>query len=301
MLTTSTANFTKVVLEDINWARPLLLSSGYRTTEYNFTNTFNWQGAFGFEIARLDDFAIIRATKPHISYLFPAGNGDVLKAVNFIIDTAKTEGYQLRFHSLTSSAKEFLEQNFPEKFDFIEKRKYFDYIYSREKLATLSGKKLHSKRNHINRFEQENPTWRYESINAQNCSTALAMCLDWYVQLSEEKDDSITDEREALKKAFANFEKLCLKGGMIFTGEKCVAVTVGSAVSNNTIDVHFEKAYPQIQGAYAIINREFVKNDAAEFEFINREDDMGLEGLRKAKESYQPAELLEKFNAAAKA
>lgn len=300
MLTTSTASFTKVELDDITWARPLLLGSGFRTTEYNFTNTFNWQTAFGFEIAKVDDFVLIRATKPQISYLFPAGTGDVMKAVQFIIETAKSEGHELRFHSLTLDAKEYLEKNFPEKFEFTEKRKYFDYIYSSEKLATLSGKKLHSKRNHINRFEQENGSWRYESIGAENCKVALEMCLDWYVQLSEEKDDSITEEKEALKKAFANFEKLCLKGGMIFIGEKCVAVTVGSAVSKNTIDVHFEKAYPQIQGAYAIINREFVKNDAAEFEFINREDDMGLEGLRKAKESYQPVELLEKYNAVAK-
>lgn len=288
--------FKKIEIEDISWAKPILAESGYMGSEYNFTSSFNWAEVFGIELARFDDFVLTRMVKGKTSYLFPAGAGDPTEAFEEVLATALEENGRLLLHSVPKSAMEFLEENYAGRFTAFETRQYFDYIYSAQKLASLAGKKLHAKRNHINRFEQEYPDWSYVKLSPENLSLAREMTDRWYEESAAEKSDGILTEKAVLQRAYDNFGELGLTGGMIVVGTKPVAVTIGSPVGKNTLEVHFEKAFAHIQGSYAIVNREFIKHSGDEFEYVNREDDMGEEGLRKAKSSYNPEFLLEKFD-----
>ena len=173
-----------------------------------------------------------------------------------------------------------------------------DYIYLQEKLSSLSGKKLHAKRNHIHRFEEEYPDWTYESITEENEEECARMAMEWCMQNCMTEEERIEydkiDESRLVVYAIRHREQLGFVGGAIRAAGKIIAITLGEPLTKDTFVVHFEKAYADIQGAYPIINREFVKHEMAEYQYVNREEDMGEEGLRKAKLSYRPEILLEK-------
>ena len=174
-------------------------------------------------------------------------------------------------------------------------------------LAELGGKKLHAKRNHINRFVENNPTWTYEEITPATLPECLEMDKEWYRRSLQREGDAeerdLGDEGIALRTAMEHYEELGLEGGLIRVYGEVVAFTIGDRLSADTYDVHFEKAYGELQGAYAMINREFarwVRARHPEIRYLNREDDMGVEGLRKAKKSYYPDLMVEKHTAVMK-
>ena len=173
-----------------------------------------------------------------------------------------------------------------------------DYIYTSEKLIHLKGKKLQSKRNHINRFMRENE-WKYKTLtgNPELVRECKSMLDKWMAINSEDKDPSIDYDDFATKIMLENFEYLNLKGGLICVNNEIAAFSIGEVLTKDTVVVHVEKAFTSIHGAYTIMNQQFVINEAADFLYINREEDMGVENLRKAKLSYQPDILLEKYNA----
>ena len=183
----------------------------------------------------------------------------------------------------------------------------YDYLYEVERLAELGGKKLHAKRNHINRFVENNPTWAYEEITPATLPECLEMDKEWYRRSLQREGDAeerdLGDEGIALRTAMEHYEELGLEGGLIRVYGEVVAFTIGDRLSADTYDVHFEKAYGELQGAYAMINREFarwVRARHPEIRYLNREDDMGVEGLRKAKQSYYPDLMVEKHTAVMK-
>ena len=189
-----------------------------------------------------------------------------------------------------------LDSWFPGKFQIEYDRDIADYVYEAEKLATLAGKKLHSKRNHVNRFQENNPEWVYESITPENVEDCFQMALKWREEMQCEIDVEKRDEMCVTLNALRLMEELNLKGGLLRArpqGE-VIAFTVGEPLSEDTFVVHIEKAYASIQGAYPMINQQFVLHEAQDFKYVNREEDTGAEGLRKAKLSYRPAFLVEK-------
>lgn len=195
-----------------------------------------------------------------------------------------------------------LEEEFPDRFTFEPDRDAFDYLYSVEKLAELSGKKLHAKRNHINRFCENLPDWEFEPLTADNRTECRAMEEAWLSaklnRVEGERQSQLLREHDAVCDGLEHLEKLGLSGGLIRAGGRVVAFSLGSRLGRDVYDVHFEKAFDDIQGAYSAINREmarYVRKRYPEVVWIDREDDMGLEGLRKAKLSYHPSRLAEKF------
>ena len=173
-------------------------------------------------------------------------------------------------------------------------RNSFDYVYSREKLATLKGKKYHAKRNHISYFEKNN-NWSFEPLTRENIADCVAMNEKWY-ELNVEKDRvGIEHEREVLRMNFDHFDEIGCVGGVLRVDGEVVAFTFGERLNDNTFVTHFEKAFSDIRGAYPMINRLFAQEMLSDYEFVNREDDVGSEGLRSAKLSYHPDILLEKF------
>ena len=197
-----------------------------------------------------------------------------------------------------------LEEFFPGQFTFTADRDGYDYLYEIDRLADLGGKRLHAKRNHINRFMENNPSWTYEEITPESLGECLAMDKEWYRRsLSREgeaEERDLGDEGVALRQAMEHYQALGLEGGLIRVYGEVVAFTMGDLLNSDTYDVHFEKAYGELQGAYAMINREFarwVRGRHPNVRYLNREDDMGVEGLRKAKESYYPDQMVEKHTA----
>ena len=188
---------------------------------------------------------------------------------------------------------------YPCCFEYREDVNYADYIYLAEKLATYSGKKLHAKRNHCNRFEAEHE-WEFVPLTRERIPQCLVMLDEWNEENAERLEKSIRFERNALNRAFAAFEPLGLEGGVLLSGGRVLGFTVGQMTSPDTFVVHFEKAYSGIQGAYPMVCREFAKMAMERhpgLKYINREDDMGLESLRQSKLSYRPEFLLKKFTA----
>ena len=167
-------------------------------------------------------------------------------------------------------------------------------MYETEKLASLAGKKLHGKRNHINKFKALYPDWSYEPLNDDNVEDCFQMALKWRNKNGCEDDPEKNAEMCVTLNSLRLYKELGLKGGVLKADGKIVAFTVGEPVSDDTFVVHIEKAFAEVDGAYPMINQQFVQHECMEYEYVNREEDTGAEGLRKAKLSYRPAFLEEK-------
>ena len=297
--------FHKPQLTDKPWVDELLRRADHRGCEYNFTNLFVWSDAYDQRIARVGDFLVTHLCGAlGCSYIYPAGSGDIAPVLTALEQDAAERGVPFRLVCLTQPQIQELDTLFPGRFTFEADRDGFDYLYDIDRLADLGGKKLHAKRNHINRFIENNPSWVYEDITPESLPECLEMDKEWYRRsmvregLAEERD--LGDEGRALRLAMEHYHALGLEGGLIRVYGEVVAFTMGDLLSSDTYDVHFEKAYGELQGAYAMINREFarrVRKRHPQVRYLNREDDMGVEGLRKAKESYYPDLMVEKYSA----
>ena len=178
-----------------------------------------------------------------------------------------------------------------------EERDLWDYLYAAEKLDTLSGKHLHAKRNHIHRFEEEND-WRFAPLAEVDFPACRDLLGKWLASSGEDERDGVEEEHRAIERAFQYWDALGLDGGALWVGRELAAFSLGEMTSPDTFDVHFEKADANLDGAYPMINREFVRHIRAqhpEVRWINREDDMGRESLRRSKQSYHPDRMVEKY------
>lgn len=291
-------DFKRITLSDKAWIDPLLAMGNFRGSEYTFSNNYNYRKIYNIEVARMNDYYLVRSGKSagQTSYLYPAGSGDIKPVIEALMADAQTLGRNFQMHGVTKEGAAALEVLFPDHFSIEETRDSFDYIYESEKLITLSGKKLHSKRNFINRFLADyEGNWSYEPITQENLDECWAMNAEWCAQVGCGEDSSLMEEACAVRNCFNNFDALGLSGGILRVEGKIVAYTMGLPLNSDTFIVHIEKAFSSVAGAYPMINREFAAHCCADFKYINREDDVGDEGLRKAKLSYRPAILLEKY------
>ncbi len=231
-------------------------------------------------------------------YHFPLGSGDKKAALECLIEDAKEREITLLITSITQDNAKELETLFPDTFDIRFRRDSFDYVYEIDKLADLKGRKYHRKRNHYNNFCKRMPDFYVEPVSAENIEDAKEFITKWYAdRLAQSPENDYNSEQLALQKCYQNYERLNLESLLLYHDGNILAFTMGSRISPNTFDVHFEKARWDVEGAYTAINSEFAKyirSKYPEVEFLNREEDMGLEGLRKAKESYFPHHMVEK-------
>lgn len=303
-------SFREPRIEDRAWVQDRFAVSGCRGSEYSFSNLFLWNQAFRQQIARMDGFVLTRLDGiKGQAYLFPAGDGPLEPALGALEEDAEARGERLRLLCVTQSQLEALERLRPGEYEVAPDRDGWDYLYDIDRMVELKGKKLQAKRNHINRFLDNNPDWLAEEIDEDNLVECAEMDLEWNrsyrpdEQTVGQEERSLLNERHALSRAFAHYRALNLSGLLLRSGGRVVAFTIGSPINGDTFDIHFEKAYSQIQGAYPMIYREFarwLKGHRPGLRWINREDDMGLPGLRKAKLSYVPDQMVEKFTAVRK-
>lgn len=286
--------FKTTELSDKDWVNECLKHANSMNCEYTFGNIYIWCESYNTEIAHYKDFLICRwGTKPNIAYSMPLGEGDFTDAVNMIIEDAKSLGAVPKIYGVTASYQAMLQEAFTGKFTYYFDDGNNDYIYLVDKMTNLSGKKYHGKRNHITNFKKNNPDWSFEIITKDNIDECIDIHLRWMEEKGEDRE--YDEEFIAVKKAFESYDELEWKGGLIRTGGKVVAFCMGEPQQNGKCFVtHFEKASADIQGAYPIINQEFTKNCLQEYTYVNREEDLGIEGLRRAKQSYYPEIILEK-------
>ncbi len=293
-------DYKEVALDDREWMDRLFAMGERGSLEYSFTTTFLWRHIYQFRAARMDDYLIILSEPKKPTYLFPVGQGPLNKVIETLAEEVRELNIPLIFNTVLPGDKAKLEAMYPGKFEFELWRDGADYIYETQSLATLSGKKLAAKRNHIHRFTDNHPTWQYEKLSEQNIDDARQMNLAWCLQAGCMEDSGLTDEYCAVEQAFRHFSELRLSGGLIRAEGRVVAFSIGDPLNENTFLVHFEKAYSDVQGAYPMINQQFVLNNCLDYAYVNREEDAGVPGLRQAKLSYNPHRLVEKYIATLK-
>lgn len=273
-----------------------LRTAAHRGCGYSFVNLYMWgRQKCGFAGEYLVVFSQFNRKSV---YSFPMGQGDIKPAMDAVITDAKQRGIPCRIIGMTQEDCQRLDSLYPGKFRFHDDRDSYDYVYDICDLADLKGRKYQKKRNHLNRFRQENPRFELEVITRENLPAVEGLVQKWYeMRLQADPHGDFYMEQAAIKKALKHMDKLGLEGLILSTDAGPVAMTLGSFLSDDTFDVHFEKALDIADGAYPAINNGFanyLREKYPQLQFLNREDDMGIPGLRKAKESYCPHHLVEK-------
>ncbi len=290
--------FKKVELTDREFLQNILMKETDRGCEYTFGNLFMWGKVYGTHVAKFLDGAVIKYSAIN-KFLYPVGVSDVEKTIQAMIESEQNKK-DFSIISLSKNDCDELERIFPNRFLFEDDEIYGEYVYNSEDLIELKGKKYHSKRNHISRFIRENPNYKFVEITKDNINSVIEMNEKWCKTYGCNNDDGLSSEYCATSRALKNFFDLPFDGAFIESDKEIVAYSVGEAITDKTYCVHIEKAFHQINGAYTIINRDFAKRYANDFELINREDAAGEEGLIKAKLSYNPAFVSKKFIATLK-
>ena len=286
-------NFKEIEISDKPWMDNILHNENNLGCEYCFGNLFIWKDYFKSVVSKADENIFIFSNKGK-GYLYPTGKGDLEKAVLNLKSHAETNGRVFKMNGVDEEKKALLEKIFPGKFTYTPYESGFDYIYNSSDLAELAGKKYHAKRNHIARF-LEKYDYTFEEITPQNLPDCIALYESWYEE-NIVKNEHLYHERDAARLVFDNFLSLKMKGALIKINGKIIAFTIGEHVDARVFAVHIEKADHNIQGAYPLINQLFSQT-LTNYEYINREEDMGVEGLRRAKLNYHPAIILKKYEA----
>ena len=289
--------YHEIGVEDGRWARPLLYSGNYRSCEFTFVNIYMWSRVYKTKIARFKDFVIARSEGQRLHYLWPAGSGDMKEAVDAILEDAKEDGRNPILFSLDEEDKTWLEAEYPGQFHYEKPRGEADYLYLSSDLADLPGKRFQKKRNHCSRFERDYPDWKFQEITSDALDDICAFNNRWCNLYDNRGDEGIARERQAIQQACRHYEELRLKGGYLKVDGEVVAFSFGSPLGKDMFVTHVEKALYDVNGAYAMINREMARRFGVNYEYINRENDVDEEGLRDAKLSYNPVFLVEKFSA----
>ncbi len=291
--------FKPVSLNDKDTLLPYLQCVPLPICDYAFTNLYGWSHYYNTQWAIMGDNTLvirfIRNNAHYPLYMLPhcSMSESRIKAIVQLKEFSLSKGYPLFFFGVTPPCSNNLEETFPNEFNFVWKDRSVDYIYTREKLARLAGKKLQAKRNHINKFKKLYPNYIYEPLQKKDIASYLAF-VDKWLDGEVEPNESLIAENKMIHRILEAYEPLQLFGGVIRVDNAIIALTIASYINDTVVDVHVEKADVNYEGAYAIINNEFAKSLPETVLYLNREEDLGIPGLRKAKESYHPDKLLEK-------
>lgn len=310
-------DFKPITLADKALVERYVGASECRNCDMAFANMFCWRAVYDSALAEVEGFLIIRFRIDgghRLGYMQPLGEGDFTPLLPLLAEDARGHGQRLRLVGLTTEGCEQVRRSGFGAFAFSTPRDLSDYIYNAEEISTLPGRRYQAKRNHINRFVAEYD-YRYEPLTADrfaeclslenrwrrqreaSAAQSLAAFADLSAQPAGELSTELSAEQQAMREAFDHFEALGLRGGCLYVGDRLVAFTYGSPINHDTFDCHVEKADTAYNGAFTMINRLFAERLSGEFLYINREEDLGLEGLRRAKLSYHPAFLLDKCTA----
>jgi len=262
-----------------------------------------WQQCYSTERTVEDNFLCIKGSYDGTTFVLPPFGIEIDnlgKILDKLIDYFQQNNLPFIMKQIPASFIELVEKVKPNTFQYQGDRDAYDYVYNAVDLAKLEGRKYHRKRNHLNNFKKEFPDYQYCELTSDLIPDCKRLAIEWCEKRNCDDDPSLECEKCAVLTGLNNFAYLELKGGVILLNGKVEAFTFGEPLNDNTAVIHVEKANPDIKGLYAAINQEFCQHQWQEMEYINREEDLGLAGLRKAKESYYPVKMVEKFIATLK-
>lgn len=287
-------DFRRPVMADKESVTGYLRQKRSRSCEATFGNMLLWARFYDLRIAVVEGMLVEGTFADGVSFHYPYGAGDAGKCIRTLMEWCADHDQEFRMYGVTPEEFAELERLFPDQFEITYNPDVADYVYESEKLISLSGKKYHGKKNHINKFKKLYPDWSYESLNGENTEEAFQLLLQWR-KLNGCNDDAEKNAESCVSANYLRlFEELDVCGGILKVGGQTVGFTVGEQVCDDTMVVHIEKALTEYEGAYTILNQQFAEHECRELAYINREEDTGDEGLRKAKLSYRPVFMVEK-------
>ena len=302
--------FHPLTLTDREAMQAVTLHSGRRNCNYTFANLVGWKFLFGTEVCVLDNAVVLRYTfEGQRAYMVCTAEALSWELIEALLDDSNGD---LTLMGLEDSqvkaplssprlggspdAKTSLPQlgEVRRGLSVESVRNQFDYIYRRTNLTTLHGKHLDAKRNHINRFRAEHPDFEYRPLTPELFDECRRLTEIWQEDKNQNDNgnETINAEHRVMETIFSNWDALGMTGGSIFVDGRMVAFTYGAAVTTDTLDICVEKADRHVEGAFAIINQQFAEHLPEQYIYLNREEDMGIPGLRQAKLSYHPEILL---------
>ncbi len=285
-------NFKPLELPDRAMIEDTLRRYQPRTSELNFTNLYIWRGRYQYSWSVHNDNLVIISDRGTESFaLQPVGTGDLLNT------TAELSGWMRSVKKIDQPCIQRADQRFVDalnlQYPAVEKRDHFDYLYRRSSLVELAGNRYHSKRNHINALKKGHRV-EFREIDQRLVRDCFELTERWCGLHRCEDDMNLLSEWDAVAETLANYDNLNVKGGVLLIDGKVEAFSFGEMLNVDTLLIHIEKANPEIRGSYAAVNQSFAET-ATEAVFVNREQDLGLSGLRQAKMSYYPTDLIKKY------
>ena len=285
--------FHPLALSDREAVQAVTLHSGRRNCNYTFANLVGWQFWYNTEVCVLENTVVLRYTfDGQWAYMVCTAEALSLELIEELLDDSHGDLTLRGLEDSQVAQLSILNSKFSITTESV--RDQYDYIYRRADLATLHGRHLDAKRNHINRFRAEHPDFEYRPLTPESFDECRRLTEIW--QEDKAASDTIDAEHRVMETIFSNWDALGMTGGSIFVDGRMVAFTYGSAVTTDTLDVCVEKADRHVEGAFAIINQQFAEHLPEQYIYLNREEDMGIPGLRQAKLSYHP-EILLTYNA----
>lgn len=279
----------EVTLEDKPLFDALFTAHPPEISAYTFTNIFAWRHAHGTTISKLDDhILVVQDYGDHIACLEPLGEGPIAPVVE---EALRRSEHASTFKRISAAAAAEM-QSLPLVIE--PDRDNWDYLYSAEDLITLAGRKYDGKRNMIARAKAS-LDYEYVKLDGRTAMECEDFAKYWCEDRQCDTIEGLRQESCAIYEMLGNFDSLGIVGGAIRADGAIVAFSLGEALNPETLVIHVEKADNRIQGLYQLINNEFCKAEAANSKYVNREQDLGIPGLRKAKESYQPVRMIETF------
>ena len=275
------------------------LASACRNCDLSFLNLVSWRFLYDTQLAEHRDHLLFRfKANGHNAYLAPLGHGPLAPVLTDLMAEAGEAGEPFLMLGVSEPQLAQITEAMPSRFYAHADRAYTDYLYSREAMATLAGKRLQAKRNFANRFARLYPAHRVLPLTANLLPACLALAEQWVRQkalATDTEQNAYEAERRAMHTAFDHWDELDAQGVAVMLGNDIVAFSYGAAINYDTFDVCAEKADTRYEGAFAFVSRALAQSLPACFEWLNREEDLGIEGLRRSKLSYHPTQLLHKY------
>ena len=289
-----TIEFRKPVMEDKALVTGYIKQKKTRSCEDTFGNLLLWARFYNIRIAEVEGMLVSAIMGETLSFHYPYGVGDAKKCIESLMEYSEEQGQEFRMHCVTPEEFEELESLFPGEFEIEYDRDIADYVYEAEKLRNLSGKKYHGKKNHVTKFKKTYENWEYISMTGEHAEEAFQLLLKWKELNACMENHEKNAESCVASNYLRLFDELDVCGGILRVNGQAAAFSIGEQVCDDTMVVHIEKALTEYEGAYTMINQQFVEHECQHVTYVNREEDTGDEGLRKAKLSYRPVFMVEK-------
>jgi hypothetical protein len=288
-------SFEPLSLKHQNLIEDILRRYPPEISELTFTNLFCWREYYRFQISLYEDFLTLLAHPPgHSPFFFPpAGKGDLRAWTVDCLTFLKDRGHVPIIARLPNSMVQTI-LSLPNLKALLD-RDNSDYVYLIKNLIRLSGNRYHTPKNHLNQFKKNYPAWEYLSLTPDLVRDCLDLQEKWCRWRQCEDDPHLVNEEQAILEAFRHLDVLNYKGGVILLEGRVEAFTLGELLTPETVVIHFEKANPERAGLYQLIQQQFLENEWSSIPYVNREQDLGIEGLRKAKLSYNPEFMVDKY------